>query len=47
MSREAKVERHFDASEASNESAAEQLTWLTPVSPTRLASFVGPFSTAC
>ena len=47
MNRDAKGERHFDASDASNASAAEPVTRFPPFSPTQLASFFGPISTNC
>jgi hypothetical protein len=47
MNLEAKGERHFDASNASNVSAAEHMTCLPSFSQTQSASFFGPFSTAC
>jgi hypothetical protein len=47
MNQEAKSEPHFDTLDASKESAPEQMTRFPPFSPTHLASFCGPISTAC
>jgi hypothetical protein len=47
MNRNAKDQCHFDAPDASNESAAESMTRFRYLSRQQPASFFGPFSTTC
>jgi hypothetical protein len=47
MNRKMKLDHHFDASVASQISAAEKMTNSLPVSPTQPALFFGSISTAC
>jgi hypothetical protein len=47
MNPKAKGEPWFEASDASNETALERMSWHPSFAPTPLASFFGPFSTAC